>query len=106
MTRSTVEASDRPDGWSGGGSLSSFYQDQAEHPTIRETPAGDPADLVAANLIPADGVMYLAAHLSRAHTLTEWIDPSITDEANPFDRDPDSDQGQRTRQTLEAAGLL
>ncbi len=76
-------------GWSGGGSLSSFYQDQAENPTIRETPAGDPADLVAANLIPADGVMFLAAHLSRSHTLTEWIDPSITDEANPFDRDPE-----------------
>ncbi|MEM9175159.1 MAG: alpha/beta hydrolase [Myxococcota bacterium] len=75
-------------GWSGGGSLSTFYQDQAEHPTIRETPAGDPADLVAAKLIPADGVMYLAAHLSRSHTLTEWIDPSVTDEADPFERDP------------------
>ena len=43
-------------GWSGGGSLSMFYQDQAENPTIRETPAGDPADLVAAELVPADGV--------------------------------------------------
>ena len=29
-------------GWSGGGSLSLFYQDQAEHPTITQTPAGDP----------------------------------------------------------------
>ncbi|MGB0618734.1 MAG: alpha/beta hydrolase [Myxococcota bacterium] len=76
-------------GWSGGGSLSTFYQDQAENPTIRETPAGDPADLVDANLIPADGVTFLAAHLSRAHTLTEWIDPSITDEAAPFERDPE-----------------
>ena len=39
-------------GWSGGGSLSLFYLDQAENPTIRETPAGDPADLVAAELVP------------------------------------------------------
>lgn len=76
-------------GWSGGGSLSLFYQDQAEHPTIRETPAGDPADLVAAELVPADGVMLLAAHVSRSHTLTEWIDPSIVDETRPFERDPE-----------------
>jgi pimeloyl-ACP methyl ester carboxylesterase len=76
-------------GWSGGGSLSLFYQDQAENPTIRETPAGDPADLVAAQLPPADGVLLLAAHISRSVTLTEWLDPSIRDEATPFDRDPE-----------------
>jgi pimeloyl-ACP methyl ester carboxylesterase len=74
-------------GWSGGGSLSLFYQDQAEHPTIRTTPAGDPADLVEADLQPADGMLLLAAHVSRSHTLTEWIDPSITDESKPFDRE-------------------
>ena len=78
-------------GWSGGGSLSMFYQDQAENPTIRETPAGDPADLVAAELVPADGVLLLAAHISRSVTLTEWIDPSIRDEATPFDREPELD---------------
>ena len=76
-------------GWSGGGSLSLFYQDQAEHPTIRETPAGDPADLVSAELPRADGVLLLAAHISRSCTLTEWIDPSIRDETRPFDRDPE-----------------
>jgi len=74
-------------GWSGGGSLSLFYQDQAEHPTITTTPAGDPADLVGAKLRPADGILLLAAHVSRAVTLTEWMDPSITDEARPFERD-------------------
>jgi pimeloyl-ACP methyl ester carboxylesterase len=74
-------------GWSGGGSLSLFYQDQATAPTITHTPAGDPCDLVAANLIPADGVLLLAAHISRAVTMTEWIDPSILDEDNPFVRD-------------------
>lgn len=75
-------------GWSGGGSLSLFYQDQAEHPTITHTPAGDPVDLVGAALQPADGVMLLAAHISRSVTLTEWMDPSILDEDRPFDRDP------------------
>lgn len=75
-------------GWSGGGSLSLFYQDQATSPTITETPAGDPVDLVGAGLQPADGVMLLAAHVSRSVTLTEWLDPSILDEDRPFNRDP------------------
>jgi hypothetical protein len=78
-------------GWSGGGSLSLFYQSQAERPTITHTPAGDPVDLVSAGLIPADGVMQLAAHVSRAITLSEWIDPAIRNEVDPTDRDPDLD---------------
>jgi pimeloyl-ACP methyl ester carboxylesterase len=73
-------------GWSGGGSLSLFYQGQAEQPTITHTPAGDPYDLTQANLMPADGIIFIAAHLSRAETLTEWMDPSVTDELNPDDR--------------------
>lgn len=76
-------------GWSGGGSLSLFYQDQAEQPTLTHTPAGDPYDLTAANLPPVQGIMLLAAHISRAMTLTEWIDPSISDEIRPFERMPD-----------------
>ena len=48
-------------GWSGGGSLSLFYQDQAEHPTITHTPAGDEVNLKDAGLQPADGIMLLAA---------------------------------------------
>lgn len=74
-------------GWSGGGSLSLFYQDQAEHPTITKTPAGDAVDIAGAELVPVDGVMLLAAHISRAVTMTEWLDPSIMDEDNPFERD-------------------
>ncbi|MBT9446586.1 MAG: alpha/beta fold hydrolase [Hyphomonadaceae bacterium] len=74
-------------GWSGGGSLSMFYQDQAQNPTITTTPAGDEVDLVGAKLQPADGVLLLAAHISRSVTMTEWLDPSILDEDKPFERD-------------------
>jgi pimeloyl-ACP methyl ester carboxylesterase len=78
-------------GWSGGGSLSLFYQGQAESPSITHTPAGDPYDLTAANLIPADGVIFIAAHLSRAETMTEWLDPSVEDELNPDRRNREFD---------------
>jgi pimeloyl-ACP methyl ester carboxylesterase len=60
-------------GWSGGGSLSLFYQAQAEKPSITQTPAGE------------------AAHLSRARIFAEWIDPSVTDEADPDQRDLELD---------------
>jgi pimeloyl-ACP methyl ester carboxylesterase len=78
-------------GWSGGGSLALFYQRQAERATVTCTPAGDPPNLLEANLIPADGMLLLAAHVSRALTLTEWMDASILDEANPDVRDPELD---------------
>jgi pimeloyl-ACP methyl ester carboxylesterase len=78
-------------GWSGGGSLSLFYQAQAEQPSITHTPAGDPYDLTRAALPQADGIVFIAAHLSRAETLTEWMDPSVLDELRPDDRDLDLD---------------
>ena len=73
-------------GWSGGGSLAVTYQSQAEHPTLTHTPAGDPVNVKGAGLMPADAVIYQAAHLSRAHLLAEVIDPSVRDEINPDDR--------------------
>jgi dienelactone hydrolase len=75
-------------GWSGGGSLSLFYQSQAQQPTISHTPAGDPVDLTAAQLWPADGLVLEAAHRSRARCLADWIDPSVLDEDDPTRRDP------------------
>lgn len=74
-------------GWSGGGSLSLLYQAEALHPSITHTPAGDPVDVAGAGLSPADGVVFIAAHLSRAETLTEWMDPSVIDETDPHRRD-------------------
>lgn len=76
-------------GWSGGGSLALFYQEQAERASVRCTPAGDPPDLTAEELIPGDGLLIVAAHTSRAVTLTEWMDPSILDESRPEVRDPE-----------------
>jgi dienelactone hydrolase len=78
-------------GWSGGGSLALFYQSQAERPTITCTPAGDSVDIPGARLIPADAVIFQAAHLSRAHLLLDCIDPSVQDELNPDDRIADLD---------------
>ena len=62
-------------GWSGGGSLSLYYQQQT----------------AALNLPSADGIMLLAAHISRHGTLTEWLDASIVDEYDPTRRDPELD---------------
>ena len=93
-------------GWSGGGALSAFYQSQAERPTVAATPAGDGPGLIDAGLIPADGVIMMAAHVSRHRTLTEWIDPSIVNEADPEQRDADLDlYGTRARPPYPAEFL-
>jgi len=73
-------------GWSGGGSLAVTYQAEAEKPRIKLTPSGEPCDTSDLDLIPADAIMSIAAHLSRAETLTEWIDPSVKDEKDPDSR--------------------
>lgn len=93
-------------GWSGGGSLTMLYQSQAEHPSITATPAGDPVDVAGAGLIPADAVLSLAAHSSRALLLTEWLDPSMRDPQNPDDRDPDLDLYRAGRRAPFSAAFL
>jgi hypothetical protein len=76
---------------SGGGGLTPLYQSQAEKPTITGAPGGGGPDLTRAGLLPADAVMFLNAHPSRALLRTEWLDPAIEDEAAPFDRNTDLD---------------
>jgi alpha-beta hydrolase superfamily lysophospholipase len=78
-------------GWSGGGSLMLFYQAQAEHPSVTHTPAGDPCGVSEARLIPGDGLIFQAAHVSRAVMLADWIDPSVRNEDDPDDRDVELD---------------
>ncbi len=76
-------------GWSGGGSLSMYYQAVANRGQgISDTPAGDAYEVDPAWLPPAAGVMMLAAHISRHGILTEWLDASILDESRPFEREP------------------
>ncbi|MEZ5151407.1 alpha/beta hydrolase [Rhodococcus zopfii] len=83
-------------GFSGGGSLASFYQAQAENPTVTQTPAGDPAPFATAGLRPADALMLVGAHPGRARVLRHWIDGAVVDEADPYATEPDLDLYART----------
>lgn len=76
-------------GNSGGGSLSCFYQSEAENPTVSSLPHGELIDIGV--LSKADAIVLLAPHPSRAQALTEWLDPAIIDECNPQLRDPKLD---------------
>jgi alpha-beta hydrolase superfamily lysophospholipase len=77
-------------GWSGGGSLSLWYQSLAEAGAgISDTAAGDPYEVAPEALPAADAVLAMAAHISRHGILTEWLDASILDEARPYERSVD-----------------
>ena len=54
-------------------------------------PPGGGPDLTTAGLRPVDAIVFLNAHPSRARLNIEWLDPAITDESKPFDRDPKLD---------------
>ena len=60
-------------GFSGGGSLATFHQSHAAHGEA------------------ADALMLVGAHPGRARVLQHWIDPSVTDEDDPWSVDPDLD---------------
>jgi len=77
-------------GNSGGASIVPYYQAQARNPTVTNPPGGGP-DLTTAGLVPVDAVVFLNAHPSRARLITEWLDPAIIDEHQPFERDPGLD---------------
>jgi pimeloyl-ACP methyl ester carboxylesterase len=78
-------------GNSGGGSLSTFYQAQANtNPPDRltDTAAGDPYDLNTLDLPPADGLILFAAHVGEGVFGLENLDPSVIDENDPLSCDP------------------
>lgn len=77
-------------GWSGGGSPMMGYQAESEQPVITRTAAGESTLLTETPLLPADGVLQLAAPRSRHRLLTDFLDPSITDELDP-DRGRDAE---------------
>jgi hypothetical protein len=77
-------------GNSGGASLMSAYQSQALEPHLDATPWGELPTAVG-DLDAADGLVVLCAHPGRPDVLTAWLDPSVTDEADPLSRDPSLD---------------
>ncbi len=81
-------------GNSGAGSLYCLYQAQAATPQpnrLTDTAAGDPYDLNKFDLPPAQGIIFLGAHLGAGKILQSEIDPSVLDEKDPFSCDPDLD---------------
>jgi len=74
-------------GNSGGGSLMAAYQSQATEPNVTAAPGMRPLDAIE-NLPPGDLFIALAAHSGRPEVLTNWLDPSVTDESDPLAADP------------------
>lgn len=74
-------------GWSGSGTQAAFYQEQATRPTVLAGPDGTPLVLAEAGLDPADGLVFLGAHTSRARMLAGAIDPSVIAEEDADTRD-------------------
>ena len=73
-------------GNSGGGSLMAAYQSQAIDPVLEATP-GLSLPAAVTDLLPADYYVSLCAHTGRPEVLTDWMDPSITDENDPTSTD-------------------
>jgi hypothetical protein len=81
-------------GNSGGGSLSTYYHAQAKLPAnarVERSPGGAPSGFAAAEMIPADALLLIAAHRGQGRVLLDTIDPSVTDEADPFATDASLD---------------
>jgi pimeloyl-ACP methyl ester carboxylesterase len=77
-------------GNSGGGALNGFYQAQAATPQgarIATTPGGRPTRLNQVEMIPADAMIYIAAHKGEGMIMNEVIDPSVVDERDPHRTD-------------------
>ena len=71
----------------GGASLCALYQAQAEcapADRIVRSPAGNPTYFHDANLVPADGIAYLAPHRGQGQVMLASIDPSVIDEREPL----------------------
>jgi pimeloyl-ACP methyl ester carboxylesterase len=81
-------------GNSGGAALYALYQQQAmlsPGARVARTPGGRPTRLAEAELPRADGMIFVSPHPGPGKLLLNCIDPSITDEADPFSVDPSLD---------------
>jgi len=81
-------------GHSGGGSLIALYEAQAETAPpnrIKHTPAGDPPDLNQYDLPKVNGLITMNAAEGEGLQIANHLDPSVTDENDPFSYDPSLD---------------
>jgi len=77
-------------GNSGGAGLFAFYNQQSMLPggqRITHTPGGRPTQLQTADLPTADGVALVSPHPGQGILLMNALDPSVTDESDPFSCD-------------------
>jgi hypothetical protein len=78
----------------GGGSMVAFYQAQAKLPAsqrLERSPGGTPTRFSGAEMTPADGLAFVAAHRGQGQVLLRSIDAAVVDEADPFAGDPNLD---------------
>ncbi len=75
-------------GNSGGGALASLYQQQAEKPSITQTPDGRPIQFNPDDMPPADSLALVAAAPGRALTYMLRMDAAMIDENDLFATDP------------------
>lgn len=78
-------------GNSGGAGLFAFYNQQAlcaPEQRISHTPAGRPTRFASADLPAADGIALVSPHPGQGILLMNALDPSVTDELDPFSVDP------------------
>ena len=81
-------------GYSGGGAIVPWYQREAVQPVTTSAPCGGGPDLTAADLEPADAIVLMSAHPSRALMLRDWLDPAVLDEHDARRRDEAFDMFQ------------
>lgn len=77
-------------GNSGGAGLFAFYNQQAllePEKRLAKTPGGRPVKLAEATMPVADGFIFVAPHPGQGKLLMNSIDPSVTDENDPFSID-------------------
>lgn len=81
-------------GNSGGAGLYAFYTQQALRAPDRrlaQTPGGRPVKLGAADMPPPSDLIFVSPHPGQGALLMNGIDPSVTDESDPFSTDSSLD---------------
>ncbi len=85
-------------GNSGGGSLMATYQAQATAPNLVPEYSRRGLHPAVEELAGGDLYVSIVAHTGRAEVLTNWMDPSVTDENDPLSVDPALDPFSPDRQ--------